>query len=165
MDIVLLEGSVNYKITLDPSVWIFDDRKIDLTDLFSHKQSETKEQDGYTKSFSQAWDREINEEAIQPPVKKSVKQFEKEKVLNGSFGIPLMPFLKNAEPTKDASKVVIETTTGKSHVLPVEQAKNGILGFSNNGVPLREDGPVHFYYGDGSNKDNPIRNIVKFIIK
>ena len=32
-----------------------------------------------------------------------------------------------------------------------------ILCFSNNGKPLKEDGPVHVYFGDGSNKQNPIK--------
>ncbi|MDN8677450.1 peptidyl-prolyl cis-trans isomerase, partial [Staphylococcus aureus] len=29
-DIIMLTGKVNFTITLDPGVWIFDDRKVDL---------------------------------------------------------------------------------------------------------------------------------------
>ena len=34
--IIQLTGNVRYQITLDPSTWIFDDRKIVLEDLLSH---------------------------------------------------------------------------------------------------------------------------------
>lgn len=33
-NIIQIKGSVKYSITLDPSVWIFDDRKIDLNTYF-----------------------------------------------------------------------------------------------------------------------------------
>jgi hypothetical protein len=48
---------------------------------------------------------------------------------------------------------------------PLETAYNLILGFSNNGKPLKEDGPIHIYFGDGSNQQSPIKNVKSFIIK
>ena len=38
--------------------------------------------------------------------------------------------------------------------LPLETVKNAILGFSKEGKPLKEDGPVHLYFNDGSNQQN-----------
>ena len=32
--IVPIKGNVQHAITMDPSVWIFDDRRIDLEDFF-----------------------------------------------------------------------------------------------------------------------------------
>ena len=34
-----------------------------------------------------------------------------------------------------------------------------IFKYSQDGKPLREDGPVHLLFADGSNIDNPIKNI------
>ncbi|MFP3490850.1 peptidyl-prolyl cis-trans isomerase, partial [Staphylococcus sp. SIMBA_130] len=78
---------------------------------------------------------------------KSIKRFEKERVLTGSFVIPLKPFLSNAEPAGE--KVQLESSDGNQHVLTMEEAMNGFLRFSKDGKPLREDGPTHFYFGDG----------------
>ncbi|MDY0408070.1 hypothetical protein [Paracerasibacillus soli] len=35
--IVQLTGNITYPITLDPTVWIFDDRKIKLEEAFNEK--------------------------------------------------------------------------------------------------------------------------------
>ncbi|MBJ8206604.1 peptidyl-prolyl cis-trans isomerase, partial [Bacillus cereus] len=75
----------------------------------------------------------------------------------GTFGIPFHPFLANAEILEDATQVEIETVD-HTMTLPLETVKNAILGFSKEGKPLKEDGPVHLYFNDGSNQQNPIRN-------
>ena len=41
-NIILLSGKVKYSITLDPTVWIFDDRKVDLSTYFSATNERTK---------------------------------------------------------------------------------------------------------------------------
>jgi hypothetical protein len=164
MDIVMLEGAVQYKITLDPSVWIFDDRKIEFENAFSNEEEDLN-LDDYTKKISRQWDQETSLNTKSPPVKDSVKKFEKEKVLTGSFGIPFRPFLNNAKPVDTASKVLIETADNESYVIPLDAAENAILGFSKEGKPLKEDGPIHFYFGDGSNYSDPITSVIKFIVK
>ena len=163
-DIILLTGKVNFTITLDPGVWIFDDRRVDLVTYFTTNNSVTDELEEYKKSVSKHWDREIMEGAIFPPTLKTEKKFEKVKVLTGTFGIPFKPFLKNAEPKSDATSLVITYTNGE-YELPLEDAANLILGFSKNGKPLSEDGPVHVYFGDGSNQKNPIKNVTGFNVK
>ena len=40
-----------------------------------------------------------------------------------------------------------------------------ILKYSIDGKPLREDGPIHVLFKDGSNIDNPIRNVVAINIE
>lgn len=163
-NIILLTGNVKYKITLDPSVWIFDDRRIDLTTYFDNKQMKIDELEEYTKTISKHWDREIIEGAVYPPTIHTEKKFEKEKVLTGTFGVPFKPFLLNAEPLNDAKSVVIQCANGQIDV-PLETAFDLILCFSNNGKPLTLDGPIHIYYEDGSNKDHPIKNVQGFMVK
>lgn len=163
-NILLLTGKVSYTITLDPVVWIFDDRRIDLTTYFNEKKTEVNELEAYTKAVSKHWDREIIEGAIFPPTLKTEKKFEKEKVLTGTFGIAFKPFLTNAKPMNDADKLVIETLDGQVE-LPLKIAYDLIFKFSDNGKPLKDDGPIHIYYGDGSNQATPIKNVTGLIVK
>ncbi|CAH2716477.1 hypothetical protein BACCIP111895_03664 [Neobacillus rhizosphaerae] len=163
-NIMIISGKVKYSITLDPGVWIFDDRRIDLTTYFSMKKENSDSLEEYTKAVSKHWDREIMEGAIYPPTLKTEKKFEKEKVLTGTFGIPLKPFLLNSEPTNDAQTLVIHSSNGEFE-FPLEQAFDLIMGYSNNGKPLSIDGPVHIYLNDGSNQENPIKNVKGFTVK
>ncbi|HDR4366558.1 TPA: peptidyl-prolyl cis-trans isomerase [Bacillus cereus] len=152
-EILFINGKVRFPITIDPTVWIFDDRKVDLTTYFDETRKNTSEH----------WDREIRDGAAFPPIQQSVKKYKKEQLITGTFGIPFHPFLANAEISDDATQVEIETVDD-TITLPLETVKNAILGFSKEGKPLKEDGPVHLYYNDGSNRRNPIRNIRKFTI-
>ncbi|MFC4320320.1 molybdopterin-binding protein [Litchfieldia salsa] len=162
--IILLTGNVKYNITLDPGVWIFDDRKVDLTTYFDSEKKSENLIEKYTKEVSAHWDREIKEGAIIPPTTQSEKKFKKTEILNGTFGIHFHDFLKHSSPTQDAKNLKIVTTT-ETVVISLQEAFDAILGFSLNGKPLKEDGPVHFYFGDGSNRHNPIKGITKFIIE
>ncbi|MCA1029922.1 peptidyl-prolyl cis-trans isomerase [Bacillus timonensis] len=162
--IVTIEGNVQFTITLDPGVWIFDDRKVDLTTYFDELKTKEDELSEYTKEISAHWDREIREGAVYPPTLKTERKFQKEKILTGSFGIPLLDFVQNAKPNNDVKTLIIQTKD-EQHSFPFNVANTAILGFSSNGKPLNEDGPVHFYLGDGSNKDAPIKNVKKIIIE
>lgn len=162
--IILIKGNVKFSITLDPGVWIFDDRRVDLDTFFSSQQDTENELEQYTKEISKHWDREIMEGAIMPKTLKTERKFEKEKVLSGSFAVPFEPFLKNAEPSEDAKKVNVETETGNIE-LSIDKAKDLLLAFSKKGKPLLEDGPVHIYFKDGSNQNEPIKNVKSFIVK
>jgi hypothetical protein len=163
-NIIILSGKVKYTITLDPTVWIFDDRKVDLTTYFSTTSIPSTDLEEYTKSVSKHWDREIIEGSVYPPTLKTEKKYEKEKVLTGSFGIPFQPFLENAEPEGNAATLIIKTTASE-HEISLDIAKKLIIGFSEVGKPLSEDGPVHVYFGDGSNQQHPIKNVREFLIK
>ncbi|HWO74841.1 MAG TPA: peptidyl-prolyl cis-trans isomerase [Bacillus sp. (in: firmicutes)] len=158
--IIQLKGNVRFPLTLDPTVWIFDDRKLDLDET----TQETKEEKDFTEVLSKNWEKEIMEGAVSPPTIKSEKKFLKEKILNGTFAMPFKPFLENAEPNKDASQLIVETKDGEI-ALPLAEANNILLKFSHQGKPLKEDGPVHVIYGDRSNFENPIKNVKAFIVK
>ncbi|CAM3754925.1 peptidyl-prolyl cis-trans isomerase [Mesobacillus thioparans] len=163
--IIPIKGKVKYKITLDSGVWIFDDRKVDLNTYFIDEKASEDHLEEYTKSVSRHWDREIMEGAVYPPTLKTEVKFEKEKVLTGTFGIPLKPFLDNAEPEQEAKQIVIEYGENEQAVIPLEEAADIILGFSKDGKPLREDGPLHIYFRDGSNQDHPIKNVTGFTVQ
>ncbi|MGG0720292.1 peptidyl-prolyl cis-trans isomerase [Robertmurraya massiliosenegalensis] len=162
--IVMLSGNVKYTITLDPSVWIFDDRRKDLHTYFHEQQEELDTLEEYTKEVSKHWDREIIEGAVVPPTLKTEKKYLKEELLTGTFCIPFKPFLKNAEVSENAKTLMIETIDG-TVTIPLTEAEKMVLGFSKDGKPLKEDGPIHCYYGDGSNYENPIKNVVSFRVE
>ncbi|MCH6265748.1 peptidyl-prolyl cis-trans isomerase [Neobacillus citreus] len=162
--IINIKGKVKYPITLDPSVWIFDDRRLDLTTHFLTEKDNTDSTEAYTKAVSKHWDREIMEGAVFPPTLKTERIYEKQKMLTGTFGILFKPFLKNSEPASTASVLVIETEDD-NYELPINEAYELILGFSDKGKQLSADGPVYVYFGDGSNQQNPIKKVKGFIVK
>ncbi len=157
--IIPITGNVKFKITLDPGVWIFDDRKLDLDTYFTENHVEIDEMEEYKRVTGKHWSREIMEGSTFPPTLKTEKKYEKTKMLTGTFGILLEHFLKNAEPSEDATTITLVTTNGDNHTYPLEQAKFFIFKFSQVGKPLRDDGPIHVLFKDGSNIENPLRNI------
>ncbi|SDH89513.1 hypothetical protein [Alteribacillus bidgolensis] len=165
--IVMINGNVKHTITIDPTVWIFDDRKIDLKTWTGEENRKSDEMEQYKKDISKQWDKEITEGAQLPKRNQTNRiRTKKEELINGTFGIPFGSFLKNAEPHSDAAKVVVETNGGNDtdHIVNLEEASQFVIGFSENGKPLKETGPVHVYYGDGSNKQNPITHVKGFRI-
>ncbi|MFD1018034.1 hypothetical protein [Thalassobacillus hwangdonensis] len=161
--IVQITGNVNYPITLDPTVWIFDDRKLPYEKLFSNEnESPSEEEADDLQKASMRWDREIYQQSINPPVNKSISRFEKEKILKGTFFMPLKPFIATSEPASDIKSVTIQTENG-DHELSIEQMQQAMFLFAKEGKPLKENGPVHLYFEDGSNKDEPITGVKRII--
>ncbi|PPA72178.1 hypothetical protein [Jeotgalibacillus proteolyticus] len=158
-----IEGLVKFKITLDPGVWILDDRKIDLLTYFEEEVEQKDELEEYTKAVASHFSREIQEGAAYPPTLKTERKYERQKLITGTFGIPLKPFIENAEPEAEAAELTVQTSDG-SHSFSLEEAKTLILAFSKEGKPLTEDGPVHVLFSDGSNRSNPIKHVEKLII-
>lgn len=137
--VIVIKGNVKFTITLDPSVWIFDDRKVDVHTYFTrHPEIEQREDSDDIQKISAYWDREIQEGAVSPPTLQTEKQFEKEKILTGTFGMPFAPFLRNAEPNENATKVVIITENGDT-TISLAEAYELLLCFSKDGKPLKED--------------------------
>ncbi|WP_240375057.1 peptidyl-prolyl cis-trans isomerase [Bacillus piscicola] len=160
--IVLIHGKTKHQITIDPTVWIFDDRKIDLKTWEGEEKRKQDDLEAYTKSISKQWDKEMIEGAQIPRSQTNKVRNKKEALINGTFGIPFGSFIENADPNEDASKVAIETINGDEYIVALEEAKNFVIGFSKDGAPLRETGPVHVYYGDARNKENPITGVKGF---
>lgn len=160
--IVQIKGNVTYSITLDPSVWLFDDRKKRLEDFFIHSDEEVDQLEAYTKAASEHWDREVTEGATPPSEKKKQKKTIKEQLTTETFGILFSHFLKNSEPSETAKTVVV-VSDDERRSFPIEQAYNFVLCFSNKGKALNEDGPIHVYYN--RNNEDKITKVREFIIE
>lgn len=159
--IMQFKGDVKFKLTLDPTVWIFDDRKLDLLKYFTEQHVDRDELEDYKRGMGEHWSREIMEGATVPPTlnsEKTYKRQEKQEMLTGTFGILFKPFIENAEPFDTATTVIFETSDGE-FAFPLEASKDLVLKFSHQGQPLREDGPVHVLLPDGSNQEDPITNV------
>lgn len=161
--IIPVQGNVKFPITIDPTVWIFDDRKVDLDEFFSEQYKETNAEEEYTDVTSKQWSREITEGAVFPPTLKSEKKYERTKLLTNSYAMALQPFIENAEPLPNATHLVI---VGEEEVrYPLSELPSLIVQFSQKGKPLKEDGPVYLLHKDGSNLDAPIKHVRAFRVE
>lgn len=157
--IIPIRGKVKYKITLDPSVWIFDDRRLDLKTYFTNKEEKEDEDLKYLFNMGKHWSREIMEGATFPPTLKTERKLDRQGMKTGTFGMEIKYFLNNAEIEEDATKIIFECKDGEEHAFSIEEAYTLIFKYSQDGKPLLEDGPVHILFADGSNVDNPIKNV------
>lgn len=165
MEFILpLNGNTKYSLTLDPTVWIFDDRKINLKTYFTEARPTDDADEKYLDAVGKHWSREIMEGAVYPPTLKTERKFDRKGMQTGTFGIVLGTFIQNAEPAAEATTVVIETTNG-TYDYSIAEASELILKFSHEGKPLTEDGPVHILFDDGSNVDNPITHVTAIRIQ
>ncbi|MBY7143761.1 hypothetical protein KFZ56_12035 [Virgibacillus sp. NKC19-3] len=157
--IIPIIGNVTYSITLDPTVWIFDDRKILLEEAFTSKEDQDEPEDELKKA-SEIWDRAIEKA---PPVNRSISRMEGNQLLENSYVMPIHYFLDNAEINPKAETAIL-VTNHEDVEIPLQDLYNSYFLFSVEGKPLKEDGPVHLYYMDGSNKEEPIKSVTKIII-
>lgn len=159
--IIQIMGNVNYSITLDPTVWIFDDRKILLDEAFSNRKNddEKSEQD----KVADRWSQEVYQQKIRPPVNKSINRFEREKILKNTYVMPIGEFLAHAEVNPHATDVTLETTQGQVEISLTDLQESYLL-FAIKGKPIKDNGPIHIYFKDGSNKDDPIKGVQNIVI-
>ncbi|HWL25572.1 MAG TPA: peptidyl-prolyl cis-trans isomerase [Ureibacillus sp.] len=158
-NIIPITGAVTYKLTLDPTVWIFDDRRLDLNTYFTERPDEDSEDMKYLLSMGKHWSREIMEGATFPPTLKTERKFDRQGMKTGTFGMEIKYFLKNADIQDGASRVIFQCEDGTEHDFSIDEANTIIFKFSQDGKPITEGGPVHLLFADGSNVDNPITNI------
>ncbi|MFF5993178.1 peptidyl-prolyl cis-trans isomerase [Lysinibacillus sp. KU-BSD001] len=158
--IIPIKGAVTYSLTLDPTVWIFDDRRLDLTTYFVTEKAPDNTEEKYLADVGAHWSREIMEGAVFPPTLKTERKFDRKGMLTGTFGMAISPFLKNAEIKPEATQIVFECANGEEHVFSIEEAKTIIFKFSQDGKPITDGGPVHLLFDDGSNVDNPIKEVI-----
>lgn len=161
--IVQLTGNVNYNITLDPTVWIFDDRKILFEEAFNERAEKNENTVDELEKAAERFNKEVYRTSVKPPVNKSITKFEREKILKNSYVMPLEEFLLHAEIKPDSKDATLTTTNGPIH-LSLNDLQACYLLFAIKGKPVTEEGPVHLFFNDGSNKDNPITGIQKITI-
>ncbi len=160
-DVIVFKGAVSFPITLDPSVWIFDDRKIDLRTYKGDSEQDGADQANYLKGTGAQWDKELREGAALPSERKSL--VEERKALEGDFGMRLGPFIDNAKPLPEATHMIIRREGGSDVTLSLMDAKRAILQFAKNGKPIRDQGPVHLYLPETwMTGGEPIHSIISF---
>ncbi|MCC0562528.1 hypothetical protein [Brevibacillus borstelensis] len=160
-EVIVFKGAVSFPITLDPSVWIFDDRKFDLGTYTGEEDNDTGNQKKYLEGTGAQWDKELREGAALPSERKSLN--EERKALQGDYGIRLAPFIDNAAPLPEATHVRIYRETGEPILLPLSEARRAILQFSKDGKPIRTDGPVYFFLPETLlAKEAPVTGITAF---
>ncbi|MGG0667162.1 hypothetical protein [Sporosarcina koreensis] len=162
--IITIKGNVKHTITLDPTVWIFDDRKVDLDTFFTEAFVERDEEEEYKRDMGKHWSREIMEGATFPPTLKTEKKFDRQKMVTGTFGISLDHFVKNAVPAENAKTITFLTIDGTEETYPFSDIGNFLFKFSQEGKPLTEDGPAHLLFKDGSNIEQPLRKVTAIVI-
>src|SRR5699024_8226618 len=155
-------GKVTYSITMDPSVWIFDDRKILLDEDFSSDSERTETEENFQKT-ERMRTKEVNQQKVKQPVNRSIKRFERDKILKSSYVMPIKEFIGHAEIKSNAEDATLITNNENINI-SLEDLENCYLLFAIDGKTVKEDGPVHLYFKDGSNRDNPIKGINKIII-
>ncbi|MBB5172220.1 peptidyl-prolyl cis-trans isomerase [Texcoconibacillus texcoconensis] len=160
--IVEITGDTLHTITIDPGVWIFDERKINLETFFQEGHIQTNVDEA--QKMAQAWSAGRIEGAYSPSNDNKLYGDKKE-MENKSYGMALDVYFDRATPHPDAKNVQIEKKDGTLIDVSIEVARNMIAGFSKNGQALREDGPIHLYYGDGSNINEPITDVKRLIVK
>lgn len=163
--IIPITGSVTFPITLDPSVWIFDDRKILLDEALKGVEKSEESEEEKLKRTVRGYDKDwYHHEHIKPPVNKSLSKKERKEALKHSWVMPLHHFIEHAEVKQDATHAELVTDDGRINI-PLHVLEESYLLFAVEGKPVPEKGPVHLYYKDGTNKDQPILGVKKIIIK
>ncbi|WP_445488477.1 peptidyl-prolyl cis-trans isomerase [Niallia sp. 03133] len=155
--IIPIKGAVAFHITIDPSVWIFDARKITENQLFASSPNEDALVT-YTKEISRHWDKEITEGAAIPPVRANKITDKKEDLLKGTYFMPLAPFISHAEPFPDAEEIIIHTKNDEV-AFPLLLLDEIYLLFCRQGKAIQEDGPVHLYVRNKGIEQRPVKYI------
>lgn len=157
-EVIVFKGAVAFPITLDPTVWVFDERKFDLRTYTGEEDSSSANQAKYLHGTGTQWDKELREGATLPSERKSLA--EERKVLEGEYGIRLAPFIANASPLPEVTHVRLHRQDQEAIILPLAEARRAILQFSKDGKPIKEDGPVYFYMPEVLlAKNEPIKGI------
>ncbi|SHM88013.1 hypothetical protein [Gracilibacillus kekensis] len=144
--IIQIKGNVKYPITLDPSVWIFDDRKVKLEEAFNDTPPSNEEKI------------DSNSKLNKPPVNNSIKKYNKKELLENSYVMPIKEFIENAELNDNATEANLIMKENSERVSK-EQLINSYMLFSIDGKQINDQGPAYLYFGDGSNQNNPIKGI------
>lgn len=147
--VITLTGKVDFPLTLDPSVWIFDDRKILFENAF-------KEVESIHAAEEKHWDRSVYQQKMKPPINKSLTKAERKLALENSYVMPIIDFLHTASIQEDATHALFLTDSGEE-IVPLDELKESMFLFAVDGRSIKESGPAHCYLP--SRKEDPIKAI------
>ncbi len=156
-----ITGNVRYTITIDPTIWIFDDRKILLHDLLTGHM--IKQQDKNEETLNKQWDQATYQQKIQPPINKSIGAYEDKQDLTDSYVMPIKQFIEYAEVNKDTDDVLLATVDGDMRI-PLVDLYNSHMLFAVNGKPIQDKGPVHLYLKDVNEQIKIIKGVKRIFM-
>lgn len=159
--IISIKGLVKHSINIDPGAWLFDDRIVDLNTYFLEEKEVGY--DPVIEQMGRVWDEQRQVKAKIQKNDNEIKMSKKD-LTEKSLGISFEPFLSNASPLPQAKTVRFIRNNKEDFVCTLTEANNSIIGFSDKGQALNENGPIHFYFGDGSNQNNPVTHIQSIIV-
>ncbi len=136
-----LDGAVRHNLTIDPTVWIFDERKRKIEELDSVTEND---REAYYAKMGKAWDDGLSQ-GTRIDHNKPMSRQDKDAALRDSFAMPLAPFLNNAEPVDLATHIRFYGETVLT--IPLNEAPLVHLQFSKDGKVLA-DGPVYVLYNN-----------------
>ncbi len=162
-DVIVFKGAVSYPITMDPSVWIFDERKIDLQAYQGEELQDMWDVNEYLEGTGSQWDKELKEGSTPPSERKSISMVEQRKALEGDYAMRLAYFIENAQPRANVTAMRILRESGEHVTLSLADAKRALLQFAKGGKPIREGGPALLYLPETWREKGPaIDHIVAF---
>lgn len=148
-----LDGAVRHPLTIDPTVWIFDDRKRNVEELDREVENDAE---AYYAKMGKAWDDGLTQ-GSRIDHNKPMSRADKDSALRDSFAMPFSPFLSNAEPLDHATHVSFYGDT--TLTIPITAADEIYLQFSQDGKVL-SDGPVYVLYDR-----QVIRNVNHIVVR
>lgn len=156
--IITITGKVQYPITLDPSVWIFDDRKIPI-EAFGKKVQKTRN----NMQPHEIWEQDHYQQKIKPPIKHSVEKMAGRHKVDGTFLMPIADFIERAAPLESA--VAAELHSGNSRIrISLEELAGGYMLFAQDGKQLKDEGPVHFFSKSDRELRSPVKAVQQIVI-
>lgn len=155
--IIQIQGSVQYQITLDPSTWIFDDRKVTLEEALNN----TNNNEEILFSDDKEWNRQIIEGTTKPPTLKSEKKFKKKELLEKTFIMNLSPFLEYTEPERGEDAMITFTHDNGTSILPYSERKDYFAQFSKDGKRLYDDNMIDLHIIKNGNLKETLEHVTE----
>lgn len=154
---IQITGEVKYPITLDSTTWIFDDRKVSISDL---EQGVFDGSKPIEFDDNREWNRAILEGQTNPPTLNSEIKYKKRAVLEDSFVINMTPFFKNAEPHNNATMIRLIDKNQDAIDVPLDLLPYLFFQFAKGGKRLYEDNAVDsFVYIQNKGYDYQFKHI------
>ncbi|SOC37919.1 hypothetical protein [Salinicoccus kekensis] len=159
--IIQIQGDIKFQITLDPSTWIFDDRKLTLDEaLTAPKEDEAISFDDNTE-----WNRQIIEGTSKPPTLKSEKKYKNSQLLEETFIIGLEPFLEYTEPERGDDAMITYTHDEGTTILPYNERGKHFAQFSEEGKRLYDDNMIDLVVIEDNQLKTRLKHVTAISIK
>jgi hypothetical protein len=159
--IIQIQGDIKFQITLDPSTWIFDDRKVTLNEALTAP----KEDEVISFEDDTEWNRQIIEGSSKPPTLKSEKKYKNSQLLEETFIIGLKPFLEYTEPGRGEEAMITYTHDEGTTILPFNDRDKHYAQFSQDGKRLYEDNMIDLVVIDDNDLETRLKHVTAITIK